>query len=342
MSTLIPIRPNHLTHFKTIADIQLSCDGDRIAYVMTKIDVERDDYRADIWVMPIQSRESIRLTHGLYRESAPRWSPDGTQIAFLSDHFVEPVQIYVMPVGGGMARKLTSLANGVGPGVWSPGGTHLLFAAQVSKMEMIVNGSSDRRNQLPKVVTKPYYKADGQGYLLNTWSHLFIVPVGGGDTVQITDGDCDDFSPVWSPDGQRIAFCRKRNGATDFNESDLWIMDADGGSLRQIATHVRHVISPSWSPDGASIAFYGTDDDTIGLDESLYRVWVVPASGGEPHCLTAEYDRGVIMLPRPAITPGPVWSPDSATVSFRVADRGNIHIMRASVTDGMIFPLLMG
>ncbi len=338
----MPIQSEYLMLFKTIADIQLSYDGDRVAYVLTEIEVERDDYRSNIWIMSTQGGVPIRVTHGLYKESAPRWSPNCTQLAFLSGHDGRPFQMYVMSAGGGEAFKLTSLDNGAGPGVWSPDSTHLLFTARVLKKEMLVNGVPESRNRQPKVITKPYYKVDGQGNNLDAYSHLFLVPASGGDSIQITDGDCDDFTPAWSPDGRHIAFCRKRNNTMDFNESDLWVMDSDGGNLRQISMHVRHIKSPTWSPDGASIAFYGTDGDTIGLDESMYRVWIVAASGDNPQCLTAKYDRGVIMLSHPSVTPGPVWSHDGATITFRIADRGNIHIMRVSVATGMIFPIVIG
>ena len=339
---LMPFQLEHLTVLKTIADIQLSSLGDNIAYVMTEIDAETDDYELGIWVIPTEGGKTRRLTQEFFKELAPRWSPDCTQLAFLSNRDGGSSQLYVVAANGGIIHKLTSLANGAGPGLWSPRGTHLLFTARVSKQEMLIRGLFGRRNPLPKLLTKPYYKADGFGYLLDACSHLFIVPASGGDFIQITFGDCDDFSPAWSPNGTQIAFCRKRTGIMNFNELDLWAMDADGSNLRQITIDVRNVISPTWSPDGASIAFYATDGGAIGLDESMYRVWIVPASGGKPKCLTAGYDRSVIMLPRPAITPGPAWSPEGATVTFRVADKGNIHIMRTSVTNGMILPIVIG
>jgi dipeptidyl aminopeptidase/acylaminoacyl peptidase len=339
---LIPIQTQHLALLKTISAIEFSCDGARIAYVVTEIDIERDKYQSDIWVITTQGGEPLQLTKDLGRKFAPSWSPNCNQLAFLSDHDDGSLQLYVMPAGGGIGHKITQIENGVGPATWSPDGTKLLFAARVFKKEILASRLSDQGKWRPQVVTKPFYKVDGQGYLLDTCSHLFIVPAGGGSSLQITDGGYDDFSPAWSPDGRQIAFCRKRNGPMDINESDLWVVDADGSNLRQITTNVRHVISPTWSPDGTRIAFYGTDNHTIGFDEALYRVWVVPASSGKPKCLTLNYDRGVTMLPRPAVTPGPVWSPDSATLTFRVSDKGNIHIMRASAMDGMPFPVVIG
>jgi dipeptidyl aminopeptidase/acylaminoacyl peptidase len=199
-----------------------------------------------------------------------------------------------------------------------------------------------RRKRRPKVVTKAQYKNDGQGYTLDTWSHLFIVAAEGGEIRQITDGNWDDFAPAWSPDGRQIAFNRKQEDVEDLNASRIWVVNANGGSARQITQNVYHATSASWSPDGSTLAFYGANEKRLGLEESLYRVWTAPVSGGTPQPLNADYDRGVLLLTRPAVTPGPVWSPDSATVTFSIADQGNIHLVRASVRDGKMSSVVTG
>ena len=123
------IKPEDLLLIKIIADVQLPPDGGRVAYSLTEVDFENDDYTTSIFVVPSQGGESTQLTKGSRKETAPRWSPDGKKLAFLSDRDGKTPQLYVMPAGGGEARNLTSLENGAGPAVWSPDGKWILFAA---------------------------------------------------------------------------------------------------------------------------------------------------------------------------------------------------------------------
>src|ERR1043165_9236713 len=117
--TARPITPADLYALKTIGDVQLSPDGAHIAYTLTSIDRESDDYRNSIWVVPFGGGVPTQFTRGIKNDTAPRWSPDGQWLAFLSDREGKPAQLYLMPAHGGEAHKLTSLVNGAGPAVWS-------------------------------------------------------------------------------------------------------------------------------------------------------------------------------------------------------------------------------
>ena len=343
MASTRPIQPEDLLAIKTIADVQLSPDGTRVAYVLTEIDAEKDEYRSAIWIAPAAGGAPIQFTRGPKHDSAPRWSPDGAYLAFLSDRDGAASQLYVMPVHGGEPRKLTALDNGAGSAVWSPDGTRILFAARVFKETPPTDKDArERWKQRPKVVTKAQYKPDGQGYIFDALSHLFVVAVDSGEVKQIKDGDCEDRAPSWSPDGKRIAFSRARNGIADFSVSDIWVANADGGNARRITENVGRATSPTWSPDGATIACYGTDEQKPGLGDSMVRVWLAYPNGDAPLRLTANYDRAVILLPPPAITAGPMWSRDGSAVAFIVADAGNAPIVRAAIADGSVKSVVTG
>ena len=85
-----------LLAFKTIADLDISPDGARVAYVVTWVDIEKDEYRSTIHVAPTEGGASVEFTRGPTRDSAPRWSPDGAHLAFLSDRAGGERQLYVM------------------------------------------------------------------------------------------------------------------------------------------------------------------------------------------------------------------------------------------------------
>jgi dipeptidyl aminopeptidase/acylaminoacyl peptidase len=324
-----------LLAFKIIPELDISPDGARVAYVVTRIDTEKDEYRSTIHVAPTEGGAPAEFTRGPTRDSAPRWSPDGTQLAFLSDRTGEERQLYVMSVRGGEPRQLTSMSGHAGAATWSPDGTKIAFSARVWVEPRPEDaGARKRWEQRPRHVTKAQFKTDGQGYTFDARAHLFIVDVATGAMKRLTDGDFEDRAESWSPDGRQLAFSRTRGGKGDYSSSDIWIADVATGAALRITENVGRAISPTWSPDGTTIACYGTDSQEAGLGDPMVRVWTVPSRGGQPRRLTERYDRGAVLLPAPAITPGPLWSPDNASVTFIAGDHGNTHLVRAAIADG--------
>lgn len=326
-----------LLAFKTIPELDLSPDGARVAYVVSWIDTEKDEYRSTIHVAPTEGGGATEFTRGPTRDSAPRWSPDGTQLAFLSDRAGEERQLYVMSVRGGEPRQLTNIAGHAGPASWSPDGTKIAFSARTPLDARPEEADArERWAQRPRHVTKAQYKTDGQGYTFDARSHLFIVDLATGETKQLTDGDFEDRAESWSPDGRQIAFSRTRGGKSEYSWSDIWVIDIASRAALRITENVGRATSPTWSPDGTTIACYGTDAQNPGLGDPMVRVWTVPSQGGQPRRLTERYDRGAMLLPPPTVTPGPMWSKDNSGVTFIAGDHGNMHLVRAAIGDGSI------
>jgi len=324
-----------LLAFKTIPELDISPDGTRVAYVVTWIDTEKDEYRSTIHVAPTDGGAPVEFTRGPTRDSDPRWSHDGRDLAFLSDRTGGERQIYVMSARGGEPRQLTSVPGHAEAASWSPDGTKIVFSARVWLEPRPQDASARARwKERPRHVTKAQYKTDGHGYTFDSRSHLFIVDLATGETKQLTDGDFEDRAGSWSPDGQQIAFARTRGGKGEYSWSDIWVAEVATGAALRITENVGRATSPTWSPDGTTIACYGTDAQEPGLGDPMVRVWTVPAHGGEERRLTERYDRGAVLLPTPTITPGPIWSPDNASVTFIAGDHGNMHVVRAAIADG--------
>ena len=332
-----------LLAFKTIPDLDISPDGSRVAYTVTSIDTEKDEYRSTIHVAPTDGGPAVEFTRGPRRDAAPRWSRDGAHLAFLSDRAGGERQLYVMSVRGGEPRQLTSMSGDAGAASWSPDGTKIAFSARVwLEPRPDDAGARERWEQRPRHVTKAQYKTDGQGYTFHARSHVFIVDVATGQTRQLTDGDFEDRAESWSPNGKEIAFSRTRGGKGDYSLSDIWVAQVATGAARRLTENVGRGTSPTWSPDGATIACFGTDAQDPGLGDPMVRVWTVLARGGQPRRLTERYDRGAVLLPPPTVTPGPMWSPDNATVTFVAGDHGNMHLVRTSIRDGSTSVVVAG
>ncbi|MBI4864026.1 MAG: S9 family peptidase [Candidatus Riflebacteria bacterium] len=164
-------------------------------------------------------------------------------------------------------------------------------------------------------------------------SQLFTVDLQGGTPVQITHGTSAHRAPCWAPDGRRIACSRCRDGVGDYYVTDIWVMDADGSGAWRLTEDIGRATSPCWSPDGSAVACYGTARQDSTLGDPVVHVWVVPAGQGRPVQVTRDLDRGVMLHPRHLTTPPAIWSGDGTSLTFSVADAGNVHLVRTWLSD---------
>jgi dipeptidyl aminopeptidase/acylaminoacyl peptidase len=321
--------PQDITRIRFVSDPQLSPDGRRVAFVVTVLSEEQDRYLSNIWTVDTAGGEPRRFTTGPKRDTAPRWSPDGTRLAFVSER--EPhkkAQLYVMPADGGEPSRLTTLPNGVANPVWSPDGRRLAFIARVGGWQEPENEEERRRSKPARVITTLKYKMNGEGFVYDQRPHLFVVAAEGGEPRQLTDGDFADADPAWSPDGRWLAFVSARHTDRDYdNAADVWIVSAEGGEPRQLTDTAGPVSFPAFAPDGRTIAYLGHRyPHEAGRNK---RVYTIPVEGGAPVCLTAALDRTCAPF---FASMGPRWSADGRWLMFAVEDQGDVPIYRVRAT----------
>lgn len=326
--------PDDLFQIQWLSDARISPDGTIVAFTVSRLDREADDYRSHIWLAPAAGGTPRQFTSGGGKDSAPRWSPDGSCLAFLSDRDGGKPQVYLIEAGGGEARRLTSIPQGAGAPVWSPNGSRLVTVVRTSAAD---TGEEKPKNPPARVITTLKYKANGEGFIYDRRRHLVVIEAATGETRQLTDGDWDDIQPAWSPDGRRIAFVSARHEERDYDRAeDVFVVDADGGEPVRVTPGGGSVALPAWSPDGTAIAYLGYADAEDAPRNS--RLWVVAAEGGAPRCLSETLDRNLEI----SDTAAPLWSADGKMLYTGVQDRGSAGVVQVRVADGAVTPLIAG
>ena len=249
--------PQDLTRVSFVTDAQISPDGRRIAFVVTSLSEERDEYLSNIWIVDAAGGEPRRFTAGPRRDVEPRWSPDGTRLAFLSERTPkEKLQLYVMPADGGEPTRLTSLENGAASPAWSPDGARLAFVSPVGGQREPESEEERRKSRPARVITSLKYRFNGEGFVYDRRPHVFVIAFDGAGPRQVTDGDFINADPAWAPDGQSIVFVSARHAERDEDDaSDLWRVAAAGGTAQKLTATPGPILEPAFSPDGGTIAF---------------------------------------------------------------------------------------
>src|SRR3954454_19926787 len=233
------VLPRDLYDLRFVGDPQPSPDGSRVAFVVATPDEDQDDYCSQIWLVQTNGGEPIPLTAGAKKDSSPRWSPDGTRLAFISNRAEETPHLWLLDLRGGEARQITTGKEPASDLIWSPDSARIAYIAHIGgeqppekDADETTKRTWDRRI---RTITRRKYKHDGDGFWDGGRDHLFAIPADGGARTQLTEGDWDDGQPAWSPDGSQIAFIAYREEDRDrVARTDLWTVPAAGGPARKL------------------------------------------------------------------------------------------------------------
>jgi len=320
--------------WEQVADPQVSPDGLQIVFTRRWVDKINDRWESSLWIMNADGSKLRKLTDG----SSPRWSPDGTRLAFLHQGEPRGTQLFVRWMDAeGATTQITRVEKAASGIVWSPDGNSIAFSMLVPKEErwairLPARPEGAKWTADPRIVTKLDYRQDRQGFTDDGYRHVFLVPATGGTPRQLTEGDFNHGDPEWTPDGTRILFSGLRTEDAEYawRESDIYAVNVASGEVRQLTTRKGPDNNPVVSPDGKLVAYTGydfTDDSYIAN-----RLYLMNADGSSPREIAAGLDRSPSSI---------TWAADNGGVYFTAEDQGAANLYFAGlsgparkVTDG--------
>jgi len=332
--------------FHDVRDAQVSPDGKWVAYTLSSVDTTADKGDTDVWMVSWDGSQQVRLTSSPESENAPRWSPDGRYLSFLSGRpgKAKGTQVWLLDRMGGEAQQFTDVKGRISSYEWSPDSKKLLLLmadrdpGDTDDDKPAAQGANAKAPK-PIVIDRYKFKQDVVGYLTQRPPRIYVYDLATKKADALTTESIEAGSPAWSPDGQWIAFLGKEGkDAERYNTWNVYVIEARTGATPRQITHYDGSHSsasrarPEWSPDGTRLVYLQSSAAKLEA-YNMNRLAVVAVSGGEPKLLATNLDRNVS---------APRFTPDGSSILFLVADDRSEYPARIPANGGTIERLAKG
>ncbi len=322
-----PFKALDVFELEYATDPQFMADANSVIYVRNFMDIMTDRKRSNLWRVDVDGTNHRPVTTGLNNNNSPRFSPDGTMLAYLSNASGKS-QIMIHLLKTGETYAAAQLQNGVDNITWSPDSQSIAFSA-------FIPGKQDVYAPLPPrpkgaewakeaiVLDKTLFTNHGSelGKLGN--DHIFIVPKTGGTPRQITSGDFNHHSNLsWDQKGKRIYFSanRKENHIEEPQDSEIYGVNVQTGDIIQLTDRFGIDTDPVVSPNGKWIAYAGFDDKRSEYHN--VELYIMKLDGSEGRSLTKNLDINVSDIS---------WADNSRDLYFRYSDHSEGKVSKINL-----------
>jgi len=318
-----PMRIEDLERMVFVSDPKISPKADYVAFTVTKPSIKDDKYFSKIWLLDMSTKEYEQITNGP-ADHSPEWSPNGKLLSFISRRTIkeeeEGSEIWITSVDRAYeSRLLVKFDRTIFNMNWSPDSKKILFISRVGKKDEDV-----------KIIEEIPIWFNGEGFIYNTRTHLFIVDVLSGNYEQITNGNFDVEFAKWSPDGNKIAFIsmesRMRPYITDIN-----ILNVKSHEIIKLTKSDMMIHDLDWDPTGKYLAFRGHDLHR-GLATHT-KIWLLNVQTGEISLLTDIDNDTANSMNSDARGQSSSWKIQWVNdyIYFHLANKGSVALYRVNV-----------
>ncbi|MFT5370687.1 MAG: dipeptidyl aminopeptidase/acylaminoacyl peptidase [Lysobacterales bacterium] len=308
---------------------QFSPDGSKVVYIRNSMDIMQDKAVGALWVIGSDGKGHRKLTNRDIGESNPRWSLDGTRIAFISMDDVHGSELFIHWVEDNRTARISQLDRSASDLQWSPDGTMISFTMLIpEKPPVLVKGPEKPKDaewaEAPQVTNRVYHEADGSGHIEPGFQQLFTIPADGGTPRQITSGEFQHNGQYsWAADGNSIVFSANRHPDHElaFRNTEIYKIDTRNLEITALTDRFGPDHSPAVSPDGKKIVWAGFDDKVQAYQAD--HLYVMDIDGGNVSELSFE----------PAHSPANLaWARDGKGIYFQYDHHGNTKIGYTSLS----------
>jgi dipeptidyl aminopeptidase/acylaminoacyl peptidase len=265
--------PEQCLQMKNITAVRVSPDGKKVLYTVREAVMtdDRSEYVNQVFVSNADGSNVIQLTRGDKNNANPKWSPDGNWIAYTSNRDSKN-NLYILPVSGGEAERITDVKTGVTNFEWSPDGNAIAY--------LMSDAPSDKEEKNKKAKNDWYYFDEDYklSRLVVTWLHEKD-SAGKRKLTHLTKENRNVIAFDWSPDNKWIVYSHGKTPlANDNLYSDISMVEVNTGKVKPVAATNAGEASPKFSPDGKWIAYLCSEDPVVWAGKNFINI--VPAEGG--------------------------------------------------------------